>query len=210
MGNRTVEYLEKFNSGKVCLHPAGTLFGLTCDPFNKNAVDEIYKAKNRPSEKSFLYLCSNLEKALKFWRPLPGTWAEKLEAVWPNHITVVWRMRDDLENKIVSQNGTVGIRVPLYPENAWFKKVLDELAFPIPTTSINYSGESSLTSKDEIAKFCDSHGIYYRDDFFEMEEKAGSMPSTIIKIESEDSFRVLRQGAFDVKSLIDLGLQETR
>jgi L-threonylcarbamoyladenylate synthase len=203
------KYIEKLNSGEVCLHPAGTLYGLTCDPYNKAAVKKIFDIKNRPAQKSFLYLSSSLEKACSIWQKLPESWEKVLDQVWPDHITVVWNIRSELLDKIINTDGTVGIRVPLYSNDSWYSEVLTQFQSPLPTTSINYSGQESKVDASDIIDFCKDHGVYImsEDEVRISSPDSLGKPSTIIKIEDDKSFSVLRKGAYEISRLLDLGMK---
>jgi L-threonylcarbamoyladenylate synthase len=205
MENQVTNFIEKISQGEVCLHPAGTLYGLTCDPLNPSSIQRVFAIKNRLADKSFLYLAANLNVAYKIWEPLPEVWNKALKSVWPNHLTVIWNLKNKFSSKLVHTDMTVGIRVPQYGEDKWFESVLEEFDFPLPTTSLNYSGEPSLIEPEAIEKFCLENNVYTGQQHIvrsHLEQK----PSTIIKIENESSYTVVRKGAFQPSVLESFGL----
>ena len=200
-------FLKNMIAGQVCLHPAGTLYGLTCDPYNKAAVELLFKVKKRLPEKSLLHLTDQIAKAVRIWEPLPGKWEQILSKIWPNHLTVVWKLKAEFKDKFHNTDGTFGIRIAAYSvvksinSSLWFEKILREFEYHVPTTIINYSGFEDLKKKHEIISFCKQHNVHHIPSFISDSEVVG-IPSTIIKIISEDTFKVLRNGAFDASNLL--------
>ncbi|MBR4376502.1 MAG: Sua5/YciO/YrdC/YwlC family protein, partial [Spirochaetia bacterium] len=87
-------------------------------------------------------------------------------------------------------NPTEGIRVP---DNQFIQKILKEVGQPIISTSVNYSGQSPMTSIEEI--------IEEFEDKVDLIVDAGvlppSLPSTIIDL-STGIPRLVRQGQLKV------------
>ena len=201
-------FIESYKNGSVCLHPAGTLYGLTCDPFSEIAMKRVYEIKQRPRQKPLIYLSSSYEKALNFWDNLPGLWAEALKEVWPEHLTVLWRVKAGKSQLISHTDSLIGIRVPRYDEPSWFERVLQKLDHPTPTTSINYSGTPSLRLRCEVTRFCRKHQVFFFEKDGGLDAPENSLlPSTIIKIADETSYKLVRNGAFDHQHLSTFGLK---
>lgn len=207
MSQQVKNYLDSLRQGMICLHPAGTLYGLSCDPLSAEAVQRIFDIKKRPSEKSFLYLANDLGTAYKLWKKLPQKWEKALKHVWPNHLTVIWQIKEEMVTKVVHSNQTVGIRVPKYTSNVWFEQVLEQFGFPLPTTSLNYSGEPSLVERVGIEQFCETNDVYIGEQKIICEPN-NQLPSTIIKIIDEDKYQLIRHGAFDCVALETFNLEK--
>ena len=143
------EFMAALADGRICAHPAGTVFGLTFDPTNPLCWEKIYQIKKRSLGKKFLFLTESCSGAMRYWEPLPGAWQSTLERLWPAHISVIWNMAspakiqpDDVSfMEPLAAWGTLGFRVPYYESSSWFMKVLRDFGAPLPTTSINVSDQ---------------------------------------------------------------------
>ena len=45
------QVLESYKKGKIIGFPTDTVYGIGCDPFNKNSISKIFDLKNRSDEK---------------------------------------------------------------------------------------------------------------------------------------------------------------
>ena len=202
------KFIENYERGVVCLHPAGTLYGLTCDPYCEKAVRRVYEIKQRPQSKPLIYLSSSYEKALHFWDNPPDLWSDVLRKVWPDHLTVLWKLKPKMSRQISHVGDLIGIRVPRYDEPSWFERVLKKIDHPIPTTSINYSGSPSLQSRCEVTSFCRENQVFFSEHDFGLDPSDNILlPSTIISITDEISYTLIREGAFDHRQLSAFGLK---
>ena len=58
--------IEWLNSGKTLIHPTESIWGIGCDAFNKDAVENIFNLKKRNKNKSFILLVDSLEAIEKY------------------------------------------------------------------------------------------------------------------------------------------------
>ena len=198
-----IEFLNALKSGLVCLHPTDSLPGLTCDPGNLEAHKKLCEMKNRPDQKSMISLVHSLEEAQKWWKPLPDLWEKTLGEVWPASLSVIWFASDDCPLSLVSETGQVALRVPGVSSGTWLRKILANISFPLPTTSVNVGGMPAAETWAEAETWCREHGVYVpkRPDF----QPSGSS-STIIEIFEDLSFTVRRSGCFPAERLLAYGV----
>ena len=200
------DFTKAFELGSVCLHPTETLPGFSFNPESKKAKENLYLLKGRAPEKTSISLVASLEKAKKFWEPLPHKWNRALSRLWPAPLSVIWKASDRAPACLVSQEKLIALRCPKFlPESGWMSDVLEALTVPFPSTSVNSSGESSCQTWQEALDFCDDKFVVFipkldpDPSFFEK-------PSTLILIEGA-SFKILREGALDC-DLIRKALEE--
>ena len=55
------EAVKTIKRGGVILYPTDTIWGLGCDAFNEDAVNNIFKIKKRDKKKNFILLTESLE-----------------------------------------------------------------------------------------------------------------------------------------------------
>lgn len=199
------ELLRALSRGKVCLHPAGTMPGLTCDIENPAAMELLMSFKLRPIGKPFIGLISDVDQALRFWKPVSKSWREALEAVWPGHLTVIHGSEN--VSFPLGQDQTLALRMPVFSSgDQWMNEVLRALKVPLPSTSVNQSGEPPAVSWEEALVFARTHGIFVPN-LFHNPDFSGT-PSTVIQILDDQTYRLIRKGGFDLEVLGDFKLQE--
>ena len=60
--------IQILKQGKLLLYPTDTVWGIGCDATNFDAVQKIYKLKNREETKSMICLVSNIEMLSNYFR----------------------------------------------------------------------------------------------------------------------------------------------
>ena len=199
------ELLRALEMGKVCLHPAGTMPGLTCDIENPAAMKMLMSFKLRPTGKPFIGLISDLDQAFQFWRPMSKVWRDALKAVWPGHLTVIHGA--EKVSFPLGEGQTLALRMPIFsPRDQWMNEVLSQLKVPLPSTSVNRSGEAPAATWKEALAFGKAHGIFVP--ALTHDPEFSGTPSTVIQILDDQSYRVLRKGGFDLEVLGDFKLAE--
>ena len=135
--------VNAYENGQIIAYPTDTVYGIGCNPFNKDSVSKIYDIKNREGEKRFPILGfskKELEKIVEF-----NTIAEKIsEKFWPGQITMLLPIRKEINDKI-NNNGKLAVRVP---NNECVLSILEKCKL-IVGTSANISGEKSILDSNE-------------------------------------------------------------
>ena len=130
--------LEVYEKGGIIVFPTDTVYGIGCNPFNKNSISKIYDLKKRSGEKKFPILGFSkreLKKIVKF-----NSNAEKIsEKFWPGQITMLLPIRKEI-SKQIENNGKLAVRVP---NNECILSILEQCKLIIGT-SANISGEESI------------------------------------------------------------------
>ena len=110
---------------------------------------------------------------------------EDILASWPAALTVILNRKE---------GGTIAIRVP---NDEFLQSVLKEVGCPIYSTSVNISGEQSLTNLSAICRRFEAMvDVVVRGD-----EIQGRVPSTLIDA-TVRPYKLIRQGLYDANALI--------
>ncbi len=137
------QIIEAYQKGQIIAFPTDTVYGIGCDPFNKNSITKIYQLKKRIGEKQFpiLGLSKNeLERIVEF-----NSNAEKIsKKFWPGQVTMLLPIRKEISKEIDS-NGKLAVRVP---NNQCILTILKQCKLIIGT-SANISGEESILDSNE-------------------------------------------------------------
>lgn len=137
------QIIEAYQNGQIIAFPTDTVYGLGCDPLNKDSVSRIYELKKRSGKKRFPILGfskKDLEKIVEF-----NPKAEKIsERFWPGQVTLLLPIRKEI-SKQIENNGKLAIRVP---NNECVLSILKQCKL-IVGTSANISGEKSILDPNE-------------------------------------------------------------
>jgi L-threonylcarbamoyladenylate synthase len=141
---RAVEGLLR---GEPVAIPTETVYGLAARIDDPNAIDRIFKVKERPFfDPLIVHLAQtqDVHKAVSIFPPL----AEKLaQAFWPGPLTLVLPKHHDLNPKITSGLETVGVRVP---RHSLAQKLIQAVGSPLAAPSANKFGHTSPTCADHV------------------------------------------------------------
>lgn len=164
------------------------------------ATAELAAIKARPVTKPFIHLIPSWPLATALWWPLPGEpghphhWAKLLQAIWPAPLSVIWRRRAPGEDAAAA---TLALRIDAGTAAPWFSAAMIRLGMPLPTTSINYAGQTPLYQKDDMIQFARRHNIFVPPCLMraQIPSRPAPRPSTLIQILSATTYKVLRGGA---------------
>jgi len=131
------ETLEVIQKGGVILYPTDTIWGLGCDPFDQAAVERILQLKKRAPEKPFILLVNSIDMLKQYIERLHPR-VETLLSYHKRPLTIVYDNPMNLPSSIISDDGTIGIRITTDP---FCKHFIDRLGKPLISTSANINGQ---------------------------------------------------------------------
>ena len=172
------------NDGVVLL-PTDTIYGLMCDATNIEAVDKIYRMKNRDYSKPMLILVSNIDMLNKYCKVENDTEKMLIDKYFPGEMTIILKRKEEIPLLVTSGKDTVGVRIP---NNKELLSIISKLDKPLVSTSANVSSNRVITCIDELDEDIKDSVDYIYD--------AGSVsnePSTIVKVDM-DKVIILREG----------------
>jgi tRNA A37 threonylcarbamoyladenosine synthetase subunit TsaC/SUA5/YrdC len=165
----------------------------------RDGLVALNRYKARDENQPFLGLVASYGAASGFWQPLPDRAARFLQNVWPLCVSVIWKAGPDVPQYLCSRSGEIGLRVPKLPEKShWLFDVLEALPLPLPTTSVNRSGEDPASTWAEALNRVEPEEVYIPD--VEASESK-NLASTVIRITDDGLYEVKRSGAVSVEEL---------
>ena len=195
--------LQVLRSGGIIVYPTDTVWGIGCDATNVEAVKRIYALKQREDSKSMLVLLDTAAK-LNYYVDVPEA-AEMLlgvqntdrfadgaqtdlqdEATKP--MTIIYPNARHLAQNLIADDGSIGIRITSEP---FSQALCAQLKHPIVSTSANISGHPSARFFHEIEQAILEGADYVC--LFRREDETPHQPSTIIKVNADNSFKIIRQ-----------------
>ncbi len=139
--------------GGVLVLPTDTVYGLVCNAENKEAVEGIFKIKNRDESKPIGVFVKDIGMAKRIADIDEGRHGI-LEKYWPGRITFILSKYGKGSNSysrfaLVGADNTIGIRIPDY---ALITDLFEEINFPLAQTSANISGRQASADINEVLK----------------------------------------------------------
>jgi L-threonylcarbamoyladenylate synthase len=134
------EAVGVLNSGGVVVYPTETVYGLGVDATNEEAVEKIFKIKERERGKPVSIAVGSVKEAKKYceWNELAEKIAKKF---LPGPLTIILKRKDCLVEEL-NPDEKVRIRIP---DHSFVLKLLKEFGKPITATSANLSGGENPT-----------------------------------------------------------------
>lgn len=189
--------LQVLRNGGIIVYPTDTVWGIGCDATNADAVKRIYALKQREDSKSMLVLLDSPAKLPYYIGEIPDTaWTlldccndandENDEMMKP--LTIIYPNARNMAPNLIAEDGSIGIRIT---NEAFSKALCAQLKHPIVSTSANISGHPSARFYAEIEQeILDGADYVCR---FRRDDDCPAEPSSIIKINPDNSFRIIRE-----------------
>ncbi len=170
------QYFDLIDEGAVFIYPTDTIYGIGCSALNDSAVKKLRRIKKRPKmpfsiivpSKEWIYENCEVSEDDEAWiKKLPGPY------------TLIFNLKkDNVISKLVNPSKkTIGVRIPKH----WIAGFVEELGFPIITTSVNISGQEYMTSLDNL-----NEDIKQKVDFIIYDGEILGRPSTIVDLTGKE------------------------
>lgn len=185
--------LESIRNGGVLIFPTDTVYGIGCDPYNKEAVNRVFKIKNRNKVKNLPilgYSKDDLEKIVEF----DETVVKITEKFWPGQLTIVLPLKDKKLKESMYATDKIAVRIP---NNECILSLLEKCKLIIGT-SANPSTKDSFVDPELCAKSVTGYDIFLDGG---MLESLGE--STIIEIVNKE-IKILRKGVISQDDLFSI------
>ena len=123
--------------GGVIAFPTRCLYGLGADAFNPEAVDRIFKIKQRSAEKPILILIDEPNRLKGLVTHISEAAKAISERFWPGRVTLVFDAGAKVPETLTAGTGKIGIRLAGHPVAAALARATQG---PLTGTSANISG----------------------------------------------------------------------
>ncbi|MFC2026340.1 L-threonylcarbamoyladenylate synthase, partial [Chloroflexota bacterium] len=125
--------------------PTDTVYGLGALAYNAGAIEKLYAAKGRETNKAIAVLVGNFDSLPIVTADMNNMASHLAHCFWPGPLTIVVSLHPVLPKNISSYK-TVGVRMPDHP------MALDLLnqTGPLAVTSANLSGQSNTSTAAEV------------------------------------------------------------
>ncbi len=174
------EARSALKKGKIIVYPTDTVWGIGCDPFDQESVNNLFNIKGK-KENGVSILVNNVNLISEYCIT-NKTQKGIIEKLFPGPVTAILKSKVEFA-KGVTRNGNIAIRIPKNNTSVSLAK-----KNPIITTSANIHGENIAKNLNEAKKIFGNSCIYLDG------EKPSGVESTIIDL-TKDTPKIVRIGA---------------
>jgi L-threonylcarbamoyladenylate synthase len=160
-------------SGGIIAYPTDTIYGLGCDPYNARAVYNINRLKQRPLNKQFILLASDITQI----KPLIISSDAQDNLITQATEPTSWVIDANPETPtwLTDKQNTVTIRIS---ENNTVKRLCEMLGHAIISTSANPPGKAPARNSLELHHYFHNH-VHK---ILASQQKLTGRPSKIIRL----------------------------
>ncbi len=186
MKNEVETCLLILKKGGLILYPTDTVWGIGCDATNPDAVDKVFKLKQRSDEKSLICLVNDFRMLNEYVENIPEV-AYDILKYSKKPTTIIYDDPIRVAENLIAEDNSLAIRVT---KDEFCKKLIQKFRRPLVSTSANISGAKTPQSFAEIDPLI-LEGVDYVVNL--QHEKKSGKPSAIIKLKNDGSVKVIRQ-----------------
>lgn len=178
--------IKILRAGGIVVYPTDTVYGLGCNALNSEAVERIYRVKQRPSNQPLPVLLADVTELDVVVQSVPEIARFLISRFWPGGLTVVLPKTASVPSIVTAGSDKVAVRIPNHVAPITIIRGLDA---PIIGTSANISDKPSPVTPEEVKQ--------QLGDAVDLIIDAGRCPggieSTVVDF-MEDKPIILRQG----------------
>ena len=177
--------------GGIVVFPTDTVYGIGCNPYNKESAKKVYEIKSRDFSKPFPVLVYSKEIASQIAEF--DEISEKLvEEFWPGQLTILLKLKDTKLKESLNLSDKIALRVP----NHKCTLALLEKCHYLIGTSANVSGQPSFFDPAECIKSVENYDV-----FVDGGTITSKGESSIIQIE-DGEIKIIREGSLSKEEIL--------
>jgi len=131
------------HAGGVIAYPTEGVWGLGCDPFDRQAVTRLLELKQRDPAKGLILIAADWAQIEPHLTPLTTAQRERLHATWPGPQTWLVPHNGSIPVWITGGHATVALRISAHPLVAALARAFGG---PVVSTSANPSARPPARS----------------------------------------------------------------
>jgi L-threonylcarbamoyladenylate synthase len=180
-------------NGGLVAFPTETVYGLGANALDEEAVQKIFKAKNRPIDNPVIVHIANMDDLYMLTEVIPDEALKLASKFWPGPLTLLLKKSELVPDITTAGLDTVAIRMPNHPIAL---ELIKESEVPIAAPSANLSGKPSPTTAEHVIR--DLNGKI--DMIIDGGEVTFGVESTVLDLTSEPPC-ILRPGPITIEEI---------
>jgi len=129
---------QLLRQGQLVVFPTDTVYGVGSFAFDAVAVERLFAAKQRPSDKGIPILLADIADLDKVARDIPSVARTYIAKFWPGPLTLVVPRHPSLPANL-APNDSVAVRIP---DSDIARAIIRQAGGAVAATSANLSGQS--------------------------------------------------------------------
>ena len=151
--------VDALSGSGVVLMPADTVYGFFGMAAAQEAVERVYGIKQRDRGKPFVLYTD--ARSVDRWAEVGPVAKELVDTFWPEALALVLPRRDTIPAWFTAGGPTVAV---MTAANHLISSVVSLVDGPVFGTTVNYSGEPSITTGADAMRFRDRVDVMIVDD----------------------------------------------
>ena len=188
------EIKEILDNDGVIIFPTDTVYGIACNCFSEKAIKKVFDIKKRPENKPINVLSNNIDKIKLVSRNISEKEEFLINKYMPGALTIILDKNEKVSDILTAGLDTIGVRIP---KNNISLRILENVSYPLATTSANISGDSAGIKISDFLKEFD--GVV--DAIIDGGETDLKVASTIVRVESDNKLKIIREGTLKIKEM---------
>lgn len=181
--------VQLLKDGSTGVIPTDTIYGLVGSALNPETVEKIYQLRKRVSDKPFIILISSIDDLEKFGITPSQKQKDFLGRYWPNPLSVILPIHGEEFKYLHRGTNSLAFRMP---KNTWLLDLLKQIG-PLVAPSANFEGQEPSKNINEAKKYFGSEVDFYMDG-----GTISTVASTLISLNSDGTFEILREGKYEL------------
>ncbi len=178
--------LDILNNGGIVAFPTETFYGLGVYALDEQAVNKVFRVKERDINKPLLIFIASKEQLSDLAVSVNTTAKKLIDCFWPGPLTLVFEASSRVPEVLTGNTGKIGVRV----SGSGFVRQLCELSgFPITGSSANISNNPEPASAVEVIETLGDK----IDLILDGGKATGTQSSTVLDV-CENVPKLIRQG----------------
>jgi len=178
--------LSTLKRGGLILYPTDTVWGIGCDATNTEAVEKIYKLKQRNDNKALICLVADDRMLKKYVKKIPEAALDIID-IAEKPTTIIYDDAQNLAKNLIADDQTIAFRIP---DDEFCYQLSRKFNGAVVSTSANISGQPTPKSFKEIAPEV-LKGVDYVVNL--QREKICTKSSSIIKLSNNGIVKIIRK-----------------
>ena len=193
------EAAESLKTGKLVLFPTETVYGIGANAQDEEAVKNIFIAKGRAQDNPLIVHIADIKMLNKLVEEVGQIEKKLMEAFWPGPLTIIFKKKPIIPDRITGGLDTVAIRMP---SSGIARKLIEYSGVPIAAPSANISGRPSGTVIEDIIDELDGKVDYIIDG----DKVDIGLESTVVRV-VDNIVHILRPGKITKEDIESLGIK---
>lgn len=139
-------------SGGLVALPTETVYGLGANALDRDAVESIFLAKQRPAWDPVIVHISSLAMLEGLVMEVPDAARKLMQAFWPGPLTLLLPRTTAVPDAVTAGRPLVGVRMPAHPVAL---ELIRRAGVPVAAPSANTFGHISPTTADHVLEDLD-------------------------------------------------------